>query len=390
MRKLRCGIVGYGFIGPHHADAIRRLGFAEVHGICTSSPEEAQAKANRDNIPKVYATIEDLVRDPDIDVVDIAAPTQIHVAAAMAAIQARKPVIVDKPLATSAAEARSLLEAAESAGVVHAVTFNYRFNPMVQHARALVEQGALGDLHLIQGQYLQEWLLYPEDFNWRVEPENTGPAAMIGDAGCHWFDLVEFVTGLRVTEVLADLSTTIPVRKRPASGRREAFADVSDEVSDEYEVKVPDRGTVLLRFSNGARGVFTTSSLCAGHKNDLRFELNGRKASMAWEQETPNNLWLGYRDASDQTIRRDSSLVDPSVRRFVALPGGHNEAWPDAFRNLMREIFSFIASGERMDPAKVTFPTFWDGLRAAEITDAMLASSATCGTWRSVPSMGVG
>ena len=389
MHKLRCGIVGYGFIGPHHADAIRRLGFAEVHGICTSSLEESRAKADRDGIPKVYATIEDLVHDPEIDVVDIAAPTQIHVIAAVAAIQAGKPVIVDKPLAANAADARILLKAAETAGVPHAVTFNYRFNAMVQHARVLVEQGAIGDLHLVHGHYLQEWLLYPEDFNWRVEPENTGPAAMMGDAGCHWFDLVEFVTGLRVTELLADFSTTIPVRKRPVSGGREAFADATGGATEDYEVKVPDRGTVLLRFSNGARGIFTTSSLCAGHKNDLRWELNGRKASMAWEQETPNNLWMGHRNAPDQTIRRDSSLVDPSVRRFVALPGGHNEAWPDAFRNLMREIFAFIASGAKMDPAVSTFPTFADGLRAAEITEAMLASSAEGGVWRSVPAIGI-
>lgn len=385
MRRLRCGIVGYGFIGPHHADAMRRLGFVEVHGICTSSLEESRAKAARDGIAKAYRSVEEMVADPQIDVVDIAAPTQFHVSAALAAIEAGKPVIVDKPLAPSAADARRLFEAAEAAGVPHAVTFNYRFNPMVQQARAMIRRGALGDLHLIHGHYLQEWLLYPEDFNWRVEPENTGPAAMMGDAGCHWFDLIEYVTGLRVTEVLADFSTTIPVRKRPVSGRREAFAEAGAESVEDYQVKVPDRGTVLLRFSNGARGVFSTSALCAGHKNDLRFELNGRKSSMAWHQESPNTLWIGHRDAPDEVLRRDFSLVDPEVRPYVALPGGHNEAWPDAFRNLMREIFTFIAGGGGMDKTSVKFPTFADGLRAAEITEAMLHSSERGGVWTPVP-----
>ncbi|MCW5962763.1 MAG: Gfo/Idh/MocA family oxidoreductase [Bryobacterales bacterium] len=381
MRKLRCGIIGYGFIGPHHADAIRRLGFVEVHAICTSSMEESLAKATRDGIPKAYSQIEDLVNDPEIDVVDVAAPTQHHVPAAMAAIRAGKPLIVDKPLAPTLAEARQLHDAAVAAGVPHAVTFNYRFNPMVQQARAMVARGAVGEPHLIHGRYLQEWLLYPEDYNWRVEPENTGPAAMMGDAGCHWFDLVEYVTGLRVHEVLADFSTTIAVRKRPLSGSREAFAQGDAEATEDYHVKVPDRGTVLLRFSNGARGVFHTSALCAGHKNDLTVEINGRKASLAWEQETPNSLWIGHRDEADQILRRDPSLVDPEVRPYVALPGGHNEAWPDAFRNLMREIFSFIASGKPMDPATAKFPTFVDGLRAAAITDAMLRSSIAGGRW---------
>jgi predicted dehydrogenase len=384
MRRLRCGIIGYGFIGPHHAEAMRRLGFVDVHAICTSSAEESEAKAARDGIPKAYSRIEDLVNDPEIDVVDVAAPTQHHVTAAMAAIRAGKPVIVDKPLAPSYQEARQLYDAAAAAGVPHAVTFNYRFNPMVQQARSMIARGELGEAHLIHGRYLQEWLLYPEDFNWRVEPENTGPAAMMGDAGCHWFDLVEYLTGLRVSEVLADFSTTIPVRKRPVSGSREAFAQGGAEETEDYPVKVPDRVTVLLRFGNGARGVFHTSALCAGHKNDLQVEINGRKASLCWQQETPNELWIGHRDQADRILRRDPSLVDPEVRRFVSLPGGHNEAWPDAFRNLMREILAFIASGQRMNEAAVSFPTFADGLRAAAITEAMLASNRNGGVWTTV------
>jgi predicted dehydrogenase len=206
---------------------------------------------------------------------------------------------------------------------------------------------------------------------------------MMADAGCHWFDLVEHLTGLRAQSVLADFSTTIPVRRKPKSGAREAFAAASADDAEDYQVRVPDRGGVLLRFSNGARGQFLTSCLCPGHKNDLRVEINGLKASLLWEQEKPNTLWIGKRDEADRVLTRDPSLVDESVRRYVALPGGHNEAWPDAFKNLMREIMEFIASGRRMGEG-IRFPTFADGYRAACIADAMVASSKAGGVWMEV------
>jgi predicted dehydrogenase len=220
-----------------------------------------------------------------------------------------------------------------------------------------------------------------------VEPEKSGEAAMMADAGCHWFDLVEHLTGMRVEAVLADFSTTIPVRRKPKSGAREAFAAASTDDAEDYEVRVPDRGTVLLRFAGGARGQFLTSCLCPGHKNDLRVEVNGLQASLLWEQEKPNTLWIGKRGEADRILTRDPSLVDESVRRYVALPGGHNEAWPDAFKNLMREIMEFIASGERMHAA-VRFPAFADGYRAACIADAMVASSKAGGVWTPVAPAG--
>jgi predicted dehydrogenase len=383
MKRIRAGIAGFGFIGPHHAEAMRRLGFVEVAGICTIDMEETRRKAEQYCVPRQFESYEQMAADPEIDVIDVVTPTYLHHPVAKAAITAGKHVIVDKPLALSSAQARDLMDSAAAAGVVNAVTFNYRFNPMVQQARAMIARGDLGDIHLLHGHYLQEWLVYPTDFNWRVEPEKSGEAAMMADAGCHWFDLVEHMTGLRVDSVLADFSTTIPVRKKPASGAREAFAAATGDDAEDYPVRVPDRGAVLLRFANGARGQFMTSSLCPGHKNDLRVEINGLKASLLWEQEKPNKIWLGKRDEPDRIVTRDPSLVDEKVRRYIALPGGHNEAWPDAFKNLMREIMEFIASGERMHD-RVPFPTFADGYRAARIADAMVASSRAGGMWTKV------
>lgn len=381
-RNIRCGIVGFGFIGPHHADAMRRLGGVDVVAVCSDEPEVTRRKAAQLGIPNVYEHYEDLIADDSIDVVDIATPTYLHFPVALAAIRRHKHVIVDKPLALSTAQARELVEAARTAGVVNAVTFNYRYFPLVQHARVLIGKGELGEVHLVHGHYLQEWLLRDTDFSWRLDPKLSGAAAMVADAGSHWFDLIEHVTGLRITEVAAELKTTIRVRRKPLVASREAFAATGAEETEPFEVTVPDMGMAMLKLENGASVSFLTSALCAGHKNDLTFEVHGSRASLRWLQEEPNRLWVGRRGEPDQVIGKDPSLLDPSIRHYAALPGGHNEAWPDAFRNVLRNVFGFIA--ERRDPRLadgMLFPTFENGLRAAIIADAMVASAASGGAW---------
>ena len=305
---------------------------------------------------------------------------------ALAALKAKRHVIVDKPLALNAAEAKQLVQAARRARVVNAVTFNYRGHPLVQQMRVMVGRGDVGKLHLIHGRYLQEWLLYDTDFSWRLEADKAGAAAMIGDAGSHWFDLAEYVSGARITHVLAELDTTIKSRRKPLTARVAFKAASGKEKTEAFNVTVPDFGSVLARFDNGAHGVFVNSSLCAGHKNDLRLELHGLKASLEWQQERPNELLIGRRDEPNQTLLKDPSLLDASIRHYAALPGGHNEAWPDAFRNLMRDIFTFIAEGR--DPAQadgIAFPTFADGHRAACIIEAILQSQQR-GKWTKVHS----
>jgi predicted dehydrogenase len=390
LAKVRCGIVGFGFIGPHHADAIRRLGHVEVVAVSSPDIERTRAKAERFGIAKVYGRYEELLDDAEVEVVDIAAPTHLHRPVALAAIARGKHVIVDKPLALSVAESVELVDAANRAGVVNAVIFNYRYNPMVQQARVLIEQGRLGKIHLVHGHYLQDWLLSDSDFSWRLEPEKSGEAAMLADAGSHWFDLVEHVTGLRIRSVLVELTTVIKTRQKPVTSRaafqsREAFQSSSSRATETHEVRVPDLGAALLRFSNGATGTFLTSSLCAGHKNDIRFEVHGSTASLKWLQEKPNRLWLGKRGEPDQVWIKDPTLLDPSIRHYAALPGGHNEAWPDAFRNVMAGIFNFIALGrEGREAVGIAFPTFESGLRTARIAEAMMASGRAGGVWTDV------
>ncbi len=384
MRSVRCGIVGFGFIGPQHAEAMRRLGYVEIAAVCSPNPEAAREKASRLGIPRVYERYQDLLDNPGIEVVDIVTPTRMHHPLALAAIARGKHVIVEKPLALSLNQARELRDAANAAGVVHAVTFNYRYHPMVQQARSMVMHGEVGAIHLLHGHYLQEWLLYETDFSWRLDLAESGPSAMVGDAGCHWFDLVEHVTGLRITSVLAELRTVIPIRRKPLHAH-EAFAATGKEETEPYSVQVPDLGAMLMRLSNGGTASFLASPLCAGHKNDLRFEIHGSKLSLSWVQEDPNRLFIGHRGQPDQLLTRDPGLLASEARQYTALPGGHNEGWPDAFKNTLANIFEFIA--DNRDPRTadgLRFPTFDDGCRAASISDALVRSSARGGIWTNV------
>jgi predicted dehydrogenase len=377
------GIVGPGFVGAHHVDAVRRLGFVDVVAVAASSENSARKKADALGIPKAYGSYEALAADPNVHVVHNTTPNNLHVPVIMAALTHRKHVVSDKPLALNAEDARSLLNAAREAGVVHAVTFNYRGNPLVQQAREMIAAGELGDTHYIHGGYLQDWLLHPTDFSWRLEPEKGGKSSAIGDIGSHWCDLVQHVAGKRIESVLADFDTVIRTRYKPSTNR-EAFARAAER-GDEFQVRSEDLATVLVRFEGGARGAVCVGQVCAGHKNDLWFEINGRKASVRWFQEKQNELWIGRRDAGNTVLPRDPSLLVAGAQRYVHLPGGHQEAWADAFCNLMRDIYGFIASGRKPDePKPPAFATFEDGYRAACVVDAIVKSNADGGVWTKV------
>jgi predicted dehydrogenase len=385
MKTIRYGIVGLGFVGPHHVDAVRRLGFVEIVAAAGANYEKTRQKAEQLHIPKTYGSYQQLVADPGIDVVGIATPTWLHHPVAMAAIANHKHVIVDKPIATTSQEAREMRDAACAAGVVNAVTFNYRYHPALQQARAMIAQDEIGPIRFVHGQYLQDWLMYETDFSWRLEVDKAGAACSICDAGSHWYDLAEFVTGLRIVSVLADLNTAIKVRKRPIGESREAFAAGTAGQAEDFQVQVDDLSNLLVRFNNGAVGNFLASQICAGHKNDLRIEVNGSRGSLAWKAERSEELWIGRRAGPNQLLMKDPSLFASSVKPYAALPGGHNEGWPDAFKNLMRNILTFIAEGR--DPASadgIFFPGFEEGCRAVSIVDAIVKSHKAGGRWLDV------
>jgi predicted dehydrogenase len=379
------GLVGPGFVGAHHVDAVRRLGFVDVVAVAASSLDSARRKADALGVDRAYGSYEALAADPDVHVVHITTPNYLHRPVILSALAHRKHVISDKPLAMNASEARALCEAAAAAGVVHAVTFNYRGNPLVQQARELVAAGDIGDLHYIHGAYLQDWLLQDTDFSWRLEPEKGGASSAIGDIGSHWCDLVQHVAGRPIVEVFADLTTVVPTRYRPATSVQ-AFARSADADREAFAVRSEDLATVLLRFSRGTKGCLSVGQVCAGHKNDLWFELNGRTGSLRWTQERQNELWIGRRQAANAVLPKDPGLLLPGAARYAHLPGGHQEAWADAFCNVLRDIYTFIEEGHHpADPKPPAFATFDDGYRAACVVDAILDSHRQGGVWTKVP-----
>jgi len=381
MEVIRAAVVGTGFIGPAHVEALRRLG-VEVTGIVGSSPERARPKAEALGIDRVYPDYEALLADDLVDVVHITSPNQLHFPMARGAIRAGKHVVCEKPLAMTSEESGELLRVAEEAGIVHAVNFNIRFYPICHEARERVARGDLGDLYITRGSYLQDWLLYDTDWNWRLEPEKGGRLRAVGDIGSHWLDLVTFVTGQHIEAVYADLKTFLPLRKRP-SGPIDTFAGKELTPGDYVEtpIETEDYATILLRWDSGARGVVTVSQVSAGRKNRLSFELNGSESSLAWDSERPNELWIGRRDGPNGVLLKDPALLTPAARRFAGYPGGHNEGFPDTFKALYQAVYSYIR--RRDEGREPGFPTFADGHEEMLIGEAVMKSVEN-GGWTTI------
>ena len=382
MKKINVGIIGTGFIGGAHIEAIRRLGFVEIVALAENSQALADQKAQQFHIPKAYDSVEKLLADPEIQVVHNCTPNHIHFEINKKIIQAGKHVFSEKPLCLTSQEADELVALAEKHNVVTGVGFVYRNFAMVQQAATMVENQDIGRVFAVNGHYLQDWMLLDTDYNWRVDPKVGGKSRTIADIGSHWCDTVQFVTGKKIKQVFADLSIVYPQRK--ASKKVETFS--SNSSVDDYElmsVETEDYASVLVRFDDGSKGSFTVSQVSAGHKNDLMFNLSGSKKSLHWEQETPQYLTIGYREQANQVLCDDPSLVQGNVRAYNHFPGGHIEGWPDAFKNMMLAFYTFIAEGKNPASDKAKFATFKDGAQIVHIVDAIL-ESAVKNTWVSV------
>jgi predicted dehydrogenase len=381
--SLGMGLVGPGFIAAHHLDAVRRLGDVDIVGIAGSRLESTTTRARELNAGKAYADYRELLADPAVQVVHNTTPNHLHREVSLAALRAGKHVISDKPLAATLQEARELYEAAREANLAHVVTFNYRGYPLVQQARAMVAGKTIGKTVFVHGCYLQDWLTDERAYSWRLDPKLGGASSALGDIGSHWCDLAEHVTGARITAVLADLHTVVPVREAPEASAK-AFSGSAMRSGKRRKITSEDLASVLLRFDNGARGCVTVGQVLPGHKNDLRLEVNGREGSLAWRQEQPNELWLGYHDKANQLLTRDPALMDPGARAYAHLPAGHPEAWADAFRNVIADAYAWIRSGAKAKAKPLALPTFADGYRNSLVVDAMLRSHAAGGVWQPV------
>jgi len=373
MQKIQVGVVGTGFIGPAHIEALRRLPNVEVVALCEVTQELAEAKAAQLGIARAY-TFDELIKQADIQCIHICTPNFLHYSQSKAALLAGKHVVCEKPLAKDLHEAEELVALAKETGLVNAVHFNLRYYPLVRQMKVMREKGELGDVYSIIGSYLQDWLFYETDYNWRLEPDKSGDSRAIADIGSHLMDIIEYVTGLKTTAVMADFNTIHKTRKKPLkpvetySGKMlqpEDYADVP--------ISTEDHANVLLRFDNGNRGIVTVSQVSAGRKNQLKLEISGSKKTFAFDSESPNQLWMGNRDGYNQTMTDDPSLVHAEVRSVIGFPGGHNEGFPDTSKQLFKEVYDAVAAGKQ--PDNPTYPTFADGYRELLICERILESS---------------
>jgi predicted dehydrogenase len=374
MKQWKAAVFGTGFMGRVHLEAIRRLGSVEVYAIAHPQVEKARRLAEQFPAQRVEADYRKLLEDPAIDAVHICTPNAQHFPMALESLQAGKHVLCEKPLTTTTADARALVAAAARAARRNCLCHNLRYYPMVQHMRGLREAGELGEILAVQGGYSQDWLLYDTDWNWRVDSAIGGPLRAMADIGTHWFDMAEHVTGQRVTSLCADLQTFHTARHRPR-GSVETFAGKALQPGeyDTVPVATDDFGSVIFRMGERARGAMTASQVSSGCKNRLAIEVFGSKRSVAWNQERPDELWMGNRNSPNQVLIKDPSLLGPSARPFADLPGGHSEGYDDTFKQVFRR---FYASFEA--PAMAAeYPQFRDGLRQMIILDAVLESHRT-------------
>ncbi|MCX7015159.1 MAG: Gfo/Idh/MocA family oxidoreductase [Candidatus Sumerlaeota bacterium] len=375
MSQLGIAVIGAGFIGPVHVEGLRRVG-ADVIGVLDYSPEASRIAAKKMGLRKAYASLDEMLGDPRVDCVHIASPNRLHFEQAARSLAAGKHVVCEKPLAMTSKESARLVQIAKKSGRVAAVNYNLRYYPLCLEARERFRSGQMGRVFSVLGGFVQDWLLYDTDYNWRVLAEEGGELRAVSDIGTHWLDLVTFITGLEVEAVCADLMTVHPIRKRPL-GEVETFSGKGKKApvrTMPVKITTDDYGTVMIHFQGGARGAMTVSQTTAGKKCSLRFEIAAQNAALSWDHEAPNQLWIGYRDKPNELMIRDPSLLSPAAARFASYPGGHNEGYPDTFKQLYRDINDCIAAGGKRRKTHL-FPTFEDGHRELVLCEAIAKSN---------------
>jgi predicted dehydrogenase len=372
MKKLKTAIIGTGFMGKVHAENVRRLGHVEIAAVAASSDEKARQFGQSIGVDRTTGDYHTLLKDPEIAAVHVLTPNALHHGMCKAALGAGKHVLCEKPFTMTSAEARELVDLAASAKLANCIQHNLRYYPVVQQIRRMIEAGDLGEILIAQGTYSQDWLLYETDWNWRIDSKANGALRAMGDIGSHWMDMVQHLTGLKITAMCADLATFHKTRQRP-KGSIETFAGKTLKPEDYQPVAIDteDFGAVLLHLGTRARGVFTVSQMSAGRKNMFTFDIYGTKAGVSWNQERPDELWIGQRNSSNGLIVKDPSLLYPKAAAYADLPGGHSEGYDDTHKQVFKHFYARVA-----DPsAPVDYPTFEDGLNGMQLLEKVLESS---------------
>jgi predicted dehydrogenase len=373
---IGAAVIGSGFIGTVHIEALRRLG-VQVRGVLDVDPQVGEQAARRLGLPKAYPSLEKMLEDPDVDVVHVTSPNQFHYPQVKQILASGRHVICEKPLAVTSEESRELVALAAASDRISAVNFNIRFYPLNQHAHQMVKDGELGEPRLLTGHYFQDWLLLPTDWNWRLEPEKGGTLRAVGDIGSHWIDLTNFIAGQKVQSVMADLTTFVKVRQRP-TGEVETFSQERAKDTIPVAMTTDDAALVLLRYESGARGSVAISQVSAGRKNSVQWEIDGAASAAAWDSEMPDHLWIGHRGRPNEIMQRSAEVMNATGTAAASLPGGHVEGFNDTFYAHFREVYRAILAGQA--PADPLYATFEAGHHEMVVGDA-IAQSAREGRW---------
>jgi predicted dehydrogenase len=380
MKMLNTALIGTGFMGKVHSENLRRLGTVEIVALAGSNSERARQFGESIGVNRTTGDYKELLQDSTIDAVHVLTPNARHYPICRAALEAGKHVLCEKPFTVSLEQARELVDLAAKTGLANCIQHNLRYYPVVQQIRRMIEAGDLGEILIVQGTYSQDWLLYDTDWNWRVNAKENGALRAMGDIGSHWMDMIQHVTGLRITELCADLATFHHTRRRP-QGSVETFAGKQGPSGayETVEIDTDDFGSVLLRMGDRARGAFTVSQMSAGRKNRFTIDIYGTKAGVSWNQERPDELWIGQRNSPNQILIKDPALLYPQAAAYADLPGGHSEGYDDTHKQVFKRFYARVA-----DPvAPVEYPTFQDGMWGMHLLDKVAESSKKRG-WVSV------
>ena len=367
---ITVGLIGAGYIGPIHLEALARLGGVRVKTVIDVNGELAKKAAAAYNVPNSGMDHREVINDPEIDVIHNCTPNKYHYQITKEALEGGKQVLSEKPLAMDLKEAEELVELAEKKRAITGIDFCYRYYPVVQEMAVRVRRGDAGAVRMVSGSYFQDWLSREIDWTWRLLRSESGDSNITADLGSHWFDLIQFVTGLKVREVIGDLATLIPVRKRP-SRQVLAFEKVEEVESEEVKVELEDYSSILFRLSNGAPGSFTTSQVCAGRKSDTEFQIYGSNCSYAWNHKEATLLWIGHREKANEILIENPTLQDPSTAAYASLPAGHPLGYHDAVMNLFKDYYEAVDRGGK---GRELRPTFQTGFEEMKILEAILAS----------------
>ncbi|MDO4275163.1 MAG: Gfo/Idh/MocA family oxidoreductase [Eubacteriales bacterium] len=379
MKEYKAGIIGTGFIGKQHIEAVSRIPGVSVKAISDINEEAGRAVQQEYAIPDFYRDYKDMLKDPEIDVIHNCTPTYMHDPVNRECILSGKHIYCEKPLTLKASQAEELVSLAGEKGVCGAVNFNYRNNVMVHEMKARIENGKIGTPFLIYGEYLQDWLLYDTDYDWRMDPMMGGESRAAVDIGSHCLDTMEYILGRKVISVYARLINLYPVRKKPAvskgtfsqSENHSKGESSKENIFTSIAVDSEDAAFIMLEFEGGIHGLLYLSQVCAGRKNGMSISVSGTKASMKWDQERMDHLWIGHRDRGNEDIYASPELLEEKARVLASLPAGHSVGWADAFRNGIYDFYTHLG----IEKSDYGYACLTDGWRTMEIVEACLKSS---------------